>query len=46
MKILFVNNFRSRGGGEEFLRELLPGLLRKGIQVGLVCRRTHGISSQ
>jgi glycosyltransferase involved in cell wall biosynthesis len=38
MKILFVNNFRSRGGGEEFLRELLPGLLRKGIQVGLVCR--------
>ncbi len=38
MKILFVNNFRSRGGGEEFLRELLPGLLKRGIQVGLVCR--------
>jgi glycosyltransferase involved in cell wall biosynthesis len=38
MKILFVNNFRKRGGGEEFLRELLPGLLKKGIQVGLVCR--------
>jgi glycosyltransferase involved in cell wall biosynthesis len=38
MKILFVNNFRSRGGGEEFLRELLPGLLGKGVQVGLVCR--------
>jgi len=38
MKILFVNNFRSRGGGEEFLRELLPGLLRKGVEVGLVCR--------
>ncbi|MEK6744580.1 MAG: glycosyltransferase family 4 protein [Nitrospirota bacterium] len=38
MKILFVNNFRSRGGGEEFLRELLPGLLRKGIQIGLICR--------
>jgi len=38
MKILFVNNFRSRGGGEEFLRELLPGLVKKGMQVGLVCR--------
>jgi len=38
MKILFVNNFRSRGGGEEFLRELLPGLVQKGVQVGLVCR--------
>jgi len=38
MKILFVNNFRSRGGGEEFLRELLPGLVKKGLQVGLVCR--------
>jgi glycosyltransferase involved in cell wall biosynthesis len=38
INILFVNNFRSRGGGEEFLRELLPGLLRKGLQVGLVCR--------
>ncbi len=38
MKILFVNNFRKRGGGEEFLRDLLPGLLNKGVQVGLVCR--------
>jgi len=38
MKILFVNNFRKRGGGEEFLRDLLPGLLQKGIRVGLVCR--------
>ncbi len=38
MKILFVNNFRSRGGGEEHLLELLPGLIRKGVHVGLVCR--------
>ncbi|MHB8844109.1 MAG: glycosyltransferase family 4 protein [Nitrospirota bacterium] len=38
MNILFVNNFRKRGGGEEFLRDLLPGLVRKGIKVGLVCR--------
>ncbi len=38
MKILFVNNFRGRGGGEEFLRDLLPGLVAKGVQVGLVCR--------
>ncbi len=38
MKILFVNNFRGRGGGEEFLRDLLPGLVRKGVKVGLVCR--------
>ena len=38
MKILFVNNFRKRGGGEEFLRELLPGLASKGITVGLICR--------
>ncbi len=38
MKILFVNNFRGRGGGEEFLRDLLPGLAAKGAQVGLVCR--------
>ncbi len=38
MKILFVNNFRGRGGGEEFLRDLLPGLTAKGVQVGLVCR--------
>lgn len=38
MNILFVNNFRGRGGGEEFLRDLLPGLVRKGAKVGLVCR--------
>jgi len=38
MKILFVNNFRGRGGGEEFLRDLLPGLLQRGVPVGLVCR--------
>lgn len=38
MKILFVNNFRGRGGGEEFLRDLLPGLAAKGVSVGLVCR--------
>jgi len=38
MKILFVNNFRGRGGGEEFLRDLLPGLAARGVQVGLICR--------
>ena len=38
MKILFINNFRGRGGGEEFLRDLLPGLVKKGVKVGLVCR--------
>ena len=38
MQILFVNNFRGRGGGEEFLKDLLPGLVRKGVTVGLVCR--------
>jgi glycosyltransferase involved in cell wall biosynthesis len=38
VKILFVNNFRGRGGGEEFLRDLLPGLVSKGVKVGLVCR--------
>jgi glycosyltransferase involved in cell wall biosynthesis len=38
MKILFVNNFRGRGGGEEFLRDLLPGLVGKGVKIGLVCR--------
>ena len=38
MKILFVNNFRGRGGGEEFLRDLLPGLAAQGVQVGLVCK--------
>ncbi len=38
MKILFVNNARGRGGGEEFLRDLLPGLVSRGATVGLVCR--------
>ncbi len=38
MKVLFVNNFRYRGGGEEFLMELLPGLIRKGVVIGIVCR--------
>lgn len=38
MNILFVNNFRYRGGGEEFLMELLPGLIKKGVRVGIVCR--------
>ncbi len=38
MKILFVNNARGRGGGEEFLRDLLPGLVSRGVTVGLVCR--------
>lgn len=38
MNILFVNNFRGRGGGEEFLRDLLPGLAERGISVGLLCR--------
>ena len=33
-----MNNFRSRGGGEEFLRDLLPGLAAKGVSVGLICR--------
>src|SRR5512138_330311 len=38
MKVLFINNARGRGGGEEYLRDLLPGLAGKGIGVGLVCR--------
>ncbi len=38
VKILFVNNARGRGGGEEFLRDLLPGLVSRGFTVGLVCR--------
>ncbi len=38
MKVLFVNNFRARSGGEEFLFELLTGLSQKGLTVGLVCR--------
>jgi hypothetical protein len=36
MKILFVNNFRYRGGGEELL-DLLPGLAEKGVEIGIVC---------
>lgn len=38
MRILFINNFRYRGGGEEFLMELLPGLIKKGATIGMVCR--------
>ncbi len=38
MKILFVNNSKGRGGGEEFLRDLLPGLIASGATVGLICR--------
>lgn len=38
MKILFVNNVRYRSGGEEYLMDLLPGLSRKGVTVGIVCR--------
>jgi glycosyltransferase involved in cell wall biosynthesis len=38
MKVLFVNNFRYRGGGEEFLMDLLPGLIGKGVVIGIVCR--------
>ncbi len=38
MNLLFVNNARGRGGGEEFLRDLLPGLAAKGATIGLVCR--------
>jgi glycosyltransferase involved in cell wall biosynthesis len=38
LKILFVNNFRGRGGGEEFLRDLLPALAERGATVGLICR--------
>jgi glycosyltransferase involved in cell wall biosynthesis len=45
MKILFVNNFRYRGGGEEFLMELLPGLVRKGAGVGIVCRPNTPLST-
>jgi hypothetical protein len=38
VKILFVNNFRFRGGGEEFLMELMSGLVGKGAVIGIVCR--------
>ncbi len=46
MKVLFVNNFGGRGGGEEFLCDLLPGLVRKGVQVGLVCRPNAPLVAQ
>ena len=45
MNVLFVNNFRSRGGGEEFLGELLPGLAERGLKVGIVCRPDTPISA-
>jgi glycosyltransferase involved in cell wall biosynthesis len=45
MKILFVNNFRYRGGGEEFLLDLLPGLVQKGASIGIVCRPHSSLSS-
>jgi glycosyltransferase involved in cell wall biosynthesis len=38
MNILFINKSRGRGGGEEFLRDLLPGLAARGVRVGLMCR--------
>lgn len=38
MNVLFVNNFRARGGGEEFLLDLLTGLAERGVSAGLVCR--------
>ena len=45
MKILFINNFRYRGGGEEFLMELLPGLIKKGATIGMVCRPNTPLAS-
>jgi len=45
MKILFVNNFRYRGGGEEFLLDLLPGLVQRGACIGIVCRPNTALSS-
>lgn len=45
MKILFVNNFRKRGGGEEFLMELLPGLVGKGAGIGIVCRPNRPLAT-
>ena len=45
MKILFVNNFRYRGGGEEFLMDLLPGLINRGASIGLVCRPDTPLAS-
>jgi glycosyltransferase involved in cell wall biosynthesis len=45
MRILFINNFRYRGGGEEFMMELLPGLIKKGATIGLVCRPDTPLAS-
>ncbi|HYA88743.1 MAG TPA: glycosyltransferase family 4 protein [Nitrospirota bacterium] len=45
MRILFINNFRYRGGGEEFLMELLPGLAKMGATIGIVCRPDTPLSS-
>jgi len=45
MNILFINNFRYRGGGEEFLMELLPGLAKKGATIGIVCRPDTPLAS-
>jgi glycosyltransferase involved in cell wall biosynthesis len=45
MKILFINNFRYRGGGEEFLMELLPGLIERGATIGMVCRPETPLAS-
>lgn len=45
MNILFVNNFRYRGGGEEFLLDLLPGLAEKGASIGIVCRPNTPLAS-
>jgi glycosyltransferase involved in cell wall biosynthesis len=45
MRILFVNNFRYRGGGEEFLMDLVPGLIKKGASIGIVCRPNTPLAS-
>jgi glycosyltransferase involved in cell wall biosynthesis len=45
MRILFINNFRYRGGGEEFLMELLPGLIKMGATIGIVCRPDTPLTS-
>jgi glycosyltransferase involved in cell wall biosynthesis len=45
MRVLFINNFRYRGGGEEFLMELLLGLIQKGATVGMVCRPDTPLAS-
>jgi len=38
LRVLYVNNSRVRGGGEEYLRDLLPGLSQKAVKTGIVCR--------